>query len=346
MLPCKTSELIYHTYVMVPISSLEKAVKEFKHHSVVVCGDLMLDEYHWCSVSRISPEAPVPVCSVTKTTVVPGGAANVGVNLDMLGSNVSLLGCIGRDTSGDRLIDLLTNLNISTEGVIVDTAKPTTLKSRIVAHQQHVARVDREDNSDIRLGIRRQLLDRATHLLSSAEALVISDYLKGCLPTSYTQKLIQLATQFSVPVVVDPKGVDYRKYKGATILTPNFSEFKAVTKAELKTEDEITHEAQKLIRRLQLEALLVTRSEKGMSLFIQDGSRVDISTQAREVFDITGAGDTVIATLSLGIASGLGFETSARLANAAAGVVVAKVGTSVVTPDELIKELSYMNIPC
>lgn len=313
---------------------LLNALNQCKEKTIVVIGDLMLDEYHWCKVGRISPEAPVPVCTVQSTTVVPGGAANVANNIRHLGVTVHTLGVIGNDSSGDKLLAALEAQNISTTDIVRSTTKPTILKSRIVAGHQHVVRVDREDTSPIDKPTQKKLLSRISRTIESIDAIVISDYLKGTLPESLIQGIIQIAIKHDIPVIIDPKGDNYKKYKGASILTPNFGEFIAAIGKTPKSEDEIFKEGQKLKEKLKLKTLLVTRSEKGMSL-ISKGHKWDIPTKAKEVADITGAGDTVISMLALGLASKLSWEISAQLSNYAAGIAVGKLGTSTISLDEV-----------
>lgn len=295
----------------------------------------MLDEYHWCQVSRISPEAPVPICKVNSTTLVPGGAANVAHNINSLGNTATLLGLVGQDSSGQKLMDKLAESKLDTSHILVDTHRPTILKSRIIAHHQQIVRVDREDSSPLTPALEKRLLAHAMICLLHSKALILSDYLKGTLTPSLTQKLIKLALEAKIPTVVDPKGTDYKKYTGATVLTPNFGEFQAIIKKAVHTEEEILKEGLLLIKKLKLQALLLTRSEKGMSLITQDGQKTDIPTKAQEVYDITGAGDTVIATVAIALSAGIDIITAAHLANLAAGIVVGKLGTATTTLSEL-----------
>ena len=253
-------------------------VDKFKSKKVLVIGDIMLDEYHWCDVSRISPEAPVPVCSVNKTTLVPGGAGNVALNIETLGANVLLAGTIGNDSSGDKLITILNKHNINTEGLIRDDEKPTILKSRIIAHQQQMVRVDRENNDDITQSTRNKLFKFIESQITTLDAILISDYAKGTLPETFIQRIISLANTENKIVVIDPKGDNYTKYKGAFTLTPNFKEFTTVIKKSLTSEKDIADEAIKLVKRLNLNALLITRSEKGMSIISRDLEKIDIPT--------------------------------------------------------------------
>lgn len=313
---------------------------ELLSRSIVVIGDMMLDEYHWCTVQRISPEAPVPVCRVQQTTLVPGGAANVAHNLVTLGSTPTLLGVIGNDSAGEKLLKKLEDSGVCASGIIATDQKPTTLKSRIIAHQQHIVRVDQETLTPISVPLRKQLFQRFSSALSHAQAVIISDYGKGGLPPTFLKQLIETATAHQIPVIIDPKGDDYSRYKGATVLTPNFGEFLSAVKKSHLTESEILQEGLKLIQRLQLDALVITRSEKGMSIILANGKKMDIPTVAKDVFDITGAGDTVLATLSLGISAGWTIQNSAYLANYSAGNVVAKVGTATTTLEEIKQCLS------
>lgn len=298
----------------------------------------MLDEYHWCDVKRISPEAPVPVCSVRTTTLVPGGAANVAYNVQTLSSKAYLVGVVGRDSSGDKLTKAVTERGIATH-FIQTKQRPTILKSRIIAHHQQIVRVDREDASPLTNTLQQQVYAKVVSLIPETHAVILSDYAKGLLTPSLTRKVIQICRENNIPVVVDPKGDDYTKYKGAHVLTPNFGEFSQAIKRTLTVEATIHAAGEKLRQRLHLAGLLITRSEKGMSLITADNHKWDIPTKAKEVADITGAGDTVIATLSLALAGGCTLEQAAHLANTAAGIVVGKVGTATVTLSELSEAL-------
>lgn len=302
---------------------------------ILVIGDVMLDEYHWCDVKRISPEAPVPVCSVKYTTLVPGGAANVAHNVGALSSQAHLIGVIGEDSSGDKLQQAIKQGEGVTTHFIRVQNRPTILKSRIIAHHQQVVRVDREDSSPFSLSLQRQVYAQFVRVLPNVDAVILSDYAKGLLTTPFTKQVIAACQKQGIPVIVDPKGQDYRKYKGASLLTPNFGEFTLAIKKELTSESDIFDAGQKLRHKLQLAGLLITRSEKGMSLITPNQPKIDIPTRAKEVSDITGAGDTVIATLSIALAAKLPLAMAAHLANAAAGVVVGKVGTASLTLAEL-----------
>lgn len=304
-------------------------------HRVVVVGDLMLDEYHWCDVTRLSPEAPVPVCKIRETTYVPGGASNVANNIQALGSIPVLVGILGEDATGQQFKEILNHLHLGLDFIVSDSVRPTTKKSRIVAQHQHVVRLDQEDASPISDVMAATVLEAFKGAISGSDVVILSDYNKGLLGERLVTQLVAATREARVPVIVDPKGHDYSKYAGATVLTPNFLEFEAACKHVMANEDEVLAHGLRLIKDLKLEALVVTRSEKGMSVIMNDGKKTDIATRAQEVSDITGAGDSVIAALALGIAAGFSLEKAADFANHAAGVVVGKVGTSTVSLTEI-----------
>ncbi len=323
-------------------TDIAQLINGFSNKHIVVLGDTMLDEFHWCKVSRISPEAPVPICKLQRTSLALGGAGNVAYNLAKLGAKVSLCGLIGNDSSGEKLLHLVQDLGINASGLI-KTPYPTILKSRIIAHQQHVVRLDRDGNNAISIKYRHAIYTYLTSIISTCNAIVISDYLKGLLSPSFTQRIITLAKKHQCIVITDPKGDSYAKYKGSNIITPNFKEFCEVTKKVWDKEKDIEKAGKQLVKRLHLDSLLITRSEKGMSI-VTPSSFTTIHTKAKDVFDITGAGDTVIALLALSIASGLSYDVASLLANYAAGIVVGKVGTAAVSPDELQRALEYDDV--
>ena len=315
------------------VNELRKKVSNKQMGSILVLGDLMLDEYHWCKVNRISPEAPVPVCKIEKTTLTPGGAGNVANNIKGLNIKSTIFGFVGADSSGDKLVRLFEKSKIDCSGII-KSKRSTILKSRVVAHHQQVVRLDREDNESLSSQEQEQLFSAFESQIASCSAIVISDYLKGTLTESFLEKVIELAKKNNKTVVVDPKGDSFMKYKNATIITPNFSEFETAIGKKITSEEEIFESGKKLVKKLNLKALLLTRSEKGMSI-ITKTEKKDIKTDAKEVFDITGAGDTVVALLTIGLACNLDLETSARMANIGAGIVVEKRGTATVSWEAL-----------
>lgn len=296
---------------------------------VLVIGDIMLDRYWFGEVDRISPEAPVPVVRVARKEDRLGGAANVARNVAALGAHVSLLGVVGADEAGNEIRRLLVQEGIASE-LLTDTTAPTTLKMRVLGRQQQLLRIDFEDHPD--RGSLEGMLERARRLIPEHDIVVLSDYAKGVL--TGVEKLISLACDAKVPVLVDPKGRAYERYRGASMLTPNRVEMGDAV-GHWDSEDDLERRAQALRTRLDLEALLVTRSEEGMSLFTQHG-REHVDAFAHEVFDVSGAGDTVLATLAVSRACGLDWNHAMHWANRAGGVVVGKLGTSVVTPEELL----------
>jgi len=295
---------------------------------VLVVGDVMLDRYWFGDVERISPEAPVPVVKIARTEERPGGAANVARNAAALGAQATLLLVVGDDEPGAALAKLLARERVKTS-LLRDPSLPTTVKLRVIGRQQQLLRIDFETAPSHEV-LSAKLTDYE-RLLRDTDLVVLSDYGKGGL--AHIATMIELARAAGKRVLVDPKGEDFSRYRGATLLTPNRGEFREVV-GRWKDEAELAVKADLLRRELDLEALLVTRSEEGMSLFTADGA-LTIPAQAREVYDVSGAGDTVIATLGVVLAAGGSLPAAVRIANEAAGVVVAKLGTAVVQPHEL-----------
>lgn len=295
---------------------------------VLVVGDVMLDRYWFGEVNRISPEAPVPVAKITRIEERAGGAANVARNIAALGGQASLLSVVGDDEAASALETLLLRDGIATS-LRRDPSISTTTKLRVVARQQQLIRIDFEEAPSHE--ILADKLDDFAARLAQHDVVILSDYGKGGL--THVARMVELACAAGKPVLIDPKGDDWSKYAGATLLTPNKSEFRQVA-GSWRDEADLAQRAQALRQQLQLDALLVTRSEEGMSLFDADGAEHQ-PTLAREVFDVSGAGDTVIATLGLALAAGLSRPHAMHLANAAAGIVVAKLGTAVVDQQEL-----------
>jgi D-glycero-beta-D-manno-heptose-7-phosphate kinase len=295
---------------------------------VLVVGDVMLDRYWFGEVSRISPEAPVPIVHVRKTEERPGGAANVARNIASLGGQATLLSVVGDDEPGRILAELLEKERVTTH-FHKDASLPTTVKLRVIGRQQQLMRIDFETPPS-----REVLEDKLgdfESLVDAHDVVILSDYGKGGL--THVTKMIDAARRHGKRILIDPKGDDYSKYRGATLLTPNRSEFREVM-GKWRDETDLAQRAEKLRDDLSLEALLVTRSEEGMSLFTQAGALHE-PTRAQEVFDVSGAGDTVIATLGLMLAAGVDMAAAARLANRAASVVVGKLGTATLSRDEL-----------
>jgi D-beta-D-heptose 7-phosphate kinase/D-beta-D-heptose 1-phosphate adenosyltransferase len=308
---------------------------------LLVIGDLMLDEYLWGKAERISPEAPVQVVEVTREDLRLGGAGNVINNLVALGCRVVACSVIGGDDNGTLLHHAFTGKGVDVSGVFQDPLRATTKKTRVVAANQQIVRIDRESKEDISAEFEERILGFINERASHFKAILISDYGKGVLTQKILDGIISVGRRMKVPVVVDPKGRDYGRYNGASILTPNRKEAEIAAGITILDEDSLMAAARKLIGDVDLDALLITRSEQGMSLFLRGGETVHIPTVAREVYDVTGAGDTVLAVLGLALACGRDYADAAQLANMAAGIAVAKVGTSTVSPGEIIDAVAH-----
>lgn len=320
------------------MDNLKKLIPKFQGKKILVFGDLMLDEHIWSRVSRISPEAPVPIADVIRIDHVPGGCGNVAANIAALGGIPYLVGVIGKDSSGDKLRRALVNAKISITFIITDPKRPTILKSRIIAASQHVIRVDREDRNEMSTGLKKQILEKLKKIIPQVDGIIISDYGKGMVNRETLQTIIGLARKTKKAVAIDPKGSDYAKYKRATIITPNLNEAAVAAAVKIDSESALLKAGKKLLKLAQTDYVLITRGRDGLSLFSKE-EVVHIPAVPREVFDITGAGDTVIATLSLAEAGGASMKEAAMLGNAAASVVVGKIGTAPCYRDELEETL-------
>lgn len=308
------------------------SVPKFTGH-VTVIGDVMLDRYWAGPSSRISPEAPVPVVNISKAEDRPGGAANVALNISSLEAPCSLIGIIGKDEAGNKLRDFMRQRRIDTDFVECDN-HPTITKLRVLSRNQQLLRLDFEEGFS---GIDQEyLLNALRNTVSHTKAVIFSDYGKGALVS--VQKMIGIANGAGVPVLIDPKGTDFDRYSHATLMTPNMSEFEAVA-GKVRSEEDLVAKALKMIEDFDFKALVITRSEDGMSLIRKGHDPVHLPTRAREVYDVTGAGDTVIAAIATALASGIDFVTSCEIANRAAGIVVGKLGTSFATPRELQEDI-------
>jgi D-beta-D-heptose 7-phosphate kinase/D-beta-D-heptose 1-phosphate adenosyltransferase len=302
---------------------------------VLVVGDLILDEYLWGRTERISPEAPVQVVEVAREELRLGGAGNVVNNLAALGCRVGVASVLGADADGELIRRMLRERGIDTGGVFLAPGRTTSRKTRVLASHQQMLRIDRESRHDLAADQELVLMNHLRETLAAFQVLLVSDYLKGVLSPGVLQQLIALAGERNIPVVIDPKGRDFSRYQGATVLTPNRREAQGATGIDFAGEADLLRAGHQLTADLGLEALVLTRSEEGMSLFLRKGQHLHLPTEAREVFDVSGAGDTVLAFLGAGLGCGLDIAGAARLANLAAGVVVGKLGTSTVSGDEL-----------
>ncbi|HEY0544539.1 MAG TPA: D-glycero-beta-D-manno-heptose-7-phosphate kinase [Pyrinomonadaceae bacterium] len=316
-------------------NDLLEIIDSFHRVVVLVVGDVMLDRYWWGSVHRISPEAPVPVVRLEHSTLAAGGAANVAANIAGLSARPLLVGLIGEDEGGRELPGVLGKAGVSPAHLWRLEGRATTLKTRIVAHNQHVVRIDHEHATPITEIESEQIGAKIIELMPSAHVVVLSDYAKGLLGNSLLRAVIAEARRLQMPVLVDPKGRDYGRYAGATMLTPN--RFEAAHVCGMDASDQAATEAigAQLLSQLEVNAFLITQGEDGMTLFRRDEEPLHLSALARDVYDVTGAGDTVISTLSLALGAGADLAAAARLANMAARLAVEQVGTTIITLEML-----------
>jgi rfaE bifunctional protein kinase chain/domain len=311
-------------------------LRAMRGRRVLVLGDVMLDQFLWGKVARISPEAPVPVVEVSSETYHLGGAANVAGNVRALGGEAVVAGVVGDDAAGARVRSALAEAGIEDALAVADGGRPTTVKTRIIAHHQQVVRADRESAEPVSGALERALLDGVRAALPSCAAVILSDYHKGVVTAAVMKSVTALARRRGVPVLVDPKVAHFGLYRRVALVTPNQSEAEQATGVKIRSTADVLAAGAAILRRLHCDAALITRGEQGMSLFEPGRRPVHIPTAAREVFDVTGAGDTVIATIALARCARAGLPEAARLANLAAGVVVGKVGTATASPDEVL----------
>jgi D-beta-D-heptose 7-phosphate kinase/D-beta-D-heptose 1-phosphate adenosyltransferase len=317
---------------------MKEYLKKFSKTGILVIGDLMVDQYIWGKVKRISPEAPVPVVEVTDENLLLGGAANVANNVISLGGKVFIAGTIGQDDLGKLLVNKFLEKGYSTDGIVVDRNRPTTVKTRVIAHSQQVVRFDREVKSDISKSTLSHIADYVKSCLPHIQGIIISDYSKGLI----TRKLVKTIVEIAGPkkfIAVDPKTGHFGYYKNVGLITPNVNEASSGSGIEIVDEKTLIFAGKLLLKKLQCSAVIITRGDEGMSLFEKNGRITHIPTCAREVYDVTGAGDTVIAALSLSHAAGAKLSDAAIIANHAAGVVVGEVGTSVATQRSIINSM-------
>jgi len=312
-------------------------IENFPRSRVLVVGDIMADHFIWGNVSRISPEAPVPVVEVRKDSFMLGGCANVLNNIFAMGGRVHLAGVIGTDETGRRLLSEFRSRGVDTGGIVVEAGRPTTLKTRIVAHGQQVVRFDREDRKPVQAKSVRKILSYIESLRDDLGALVVSDYSKGVVTRPLLEGIRKVIAGRPIFTCVDPKQRDFSVYQGFDIVTPNHYEAGRAAGEEVQNGQDHVRVGMKLLQQYDFKALLMTRGEEGMSLFERDGRmrHTVFPAEAREVFDVTGAGDTVIGVLALSMAAGASFREAAYLANHAAGIAVGKAGTATVTREEL-----------
>ncbi len=317
---------------------MKKLFSKFDKTGILVIGDLMVDRYIWGKVKRISPEAPVPVVEVTEENLLLGGAANVAHNVLSLGGKVFIAGTTGRDETGKVLINKLNETGFNTDGIVLDEKRPTTVKTRVIAHSQQVVRFDREEKTDISSSTLSMIIEYVKSCLPRIKGIIVSDYCKGLI----TKKLIKTLLKLAGPrifISVDPKIGHFDYYKGVDLLTPNINEASFASGIDITDEKTLVSAGNILMKKLQCNSLIITRGDEGMTLFEKGRKISHIPTCAQEVYDVSGAGDTVIAALTLCRAAGAPLKDSAIIANHAAGVVVGKMGTAVATRNDVLRQL-------
>ena len=306
---------------------------------ILVLGDVMLDEYLWGNVSRISPEAPVPVVEIMKESVKLGGAANVALNVKALGDDPILVGVIGKDRNGERVMSALNQGQIQGDGIFTSDSRMTTTKTRVIAHSQQVVRADRENTDEISEELTGRMMQFVEGRLPDVGGVIISDYGKGMITEKLLSRLIRLCRQNRIFVAVDPKDTHFMNYREVSLITPNHHEAGFVYGKRIRNDDILEEVGWGLLERLKADALLITRGEKGMSLFEADRTLTHFPTRARRVYDVTGAGDTVISAFTCAVAAKASFQEATLISNHAAGLVVAEVGTAQAGKEELVKDL-------
>jgi len=317
---------------------LNKGIDNFGKTRILVIGDIILDQFIWGKVSRISPEAPVPVVEVEHETTMLGGATNVVNNIASLGGNVLLCGVVGDDSKGREIISKLDELDVDIGGITVEHDRFTSVKTRIIAHAQQVVRYDRERRDSLKPETINHILNFIQEKKENLSGIIVSDYGKGVVTHELMEGVKKVISHSKIPLAVDPNVKNFSLYKDITIITPNHHQAGEVAGLEIVNEESLRRVGEKLLHHQRCQALLITRGEDGMTLFEEDGRITHIKSIARKVYDVTGAGDTVIATFTLGMASGLDMKSAAYLSNLAASIVVGEVGTSTVKIDNL-KEL-------
>jgi len=318
---------------------LDSIIERFVNVDVLTVGDVILDRYLQGEADRISPEAPVPVVRLREIVYRPGGAANVAANVAGLGGIGRLVGCVGEDEEAAILDELLESQGVADRELVTDADRPTTCKTRVIAERQQVVRIDWESQVAVAPDVEQRLLLAVEKRIGSADVVVLSDYGKGVGTTTFCTQLVAVARRDAKPVVVDPKGRDYTKYRGAAIVVPNQHEASVAAGREIDDDRSAADVGRLLRQRLQCQAVLITRGGAGVSVITQDGGEVHLPTLARQVFDVTGAGDTMVAVLSLAIGAGATLADAAAVANTAAGLAVERIGTAAVGREELVAAL-------
>ena len=308
---------------------------------VLILGDIMLDEYMYGSVDRISPEAPVPVVNISSSKILLGGAANVAANICSLGGEALLLGTVGDDEAAIKISQLLKSEKISDDLLVTDLTRRTTIKTRIIAHSQQIVRADREDRHEVNPDIEKEIFSRFMSVADDIQAVIVSDYGKGVINQSLLEKLMSVCLQKNIFVAVDPKETHFNNYQRVSLITPNHHEAGFAYGRRIHNEKDLLEVGKGLLKRLKAKSILITRGPDGMSLFTEDSEPTHIPTFAKKVYDVTGAGDTVIAVFVAATCAGADLVESAIVANAGAGLTVGEIGTATVTTDALLQELEH-----
>ena len=320
-------------------SKLRGIISSFTGKKVLVIGDLILDEFIWGKVSRISPEAPVPVVWVNNESFMPGGASNVANNVSSLGGKVYIAGVVGNDERAGILRGELQHRGVNVDGIFTDSQRPTILKTRVIAHQQQVVRIDREKVDPVKENMIRKISNFVEDIINEVDGIIVEDYGKGLITPKLLARIVPLAKKKKKIITVDPKEEHFSYYKGVTVLTPNNHEASRAVGFEIKDKATMKKAGFELLRKLKVSVVLITLGEEGMVVFEEGKSPKKIDTIAQEVYDVSGAGDTVAGTYTLSLISGATPIQAAHIANCAAGIVVGKIGIAVVTQDEIIKRI-------
>jgi len=320
---------------------ITEIISGFGDARVLILGDIMLDEYMYGSVDRISPEAPVPVVNISSSKILLGGAANVAANICSLGGEALLLGTVGDDEAASKISQLLKTEKISDDLLVTDLTRRTTIKTRIIAHGQQIVRADREDRHEVNPDIEKEIISRFLSVADDIQAVIISDYGKGVINQSLLEKLMSVCLEKNIFVAVDPKETHFNNYQRVSLITPNHHEAGFAYGRRIHSEKNLIEVGNGLLKRLKAKSILITRGPDGMSLFTEDSEPTHIPTFAKKVYDVTGAGDTVIAVFVAATCAGADLVESAIVANAGAGLTVGEIGTATVTTDDLRQELEH-----
>lgn len=320
-------------------SRIKRIVSNFRDKNILVIGDLILDEFIWGKVSRISPEAPVPVVWVKSESFMPGGASNVANNINSLGGRAHMVGVVGKDDRAGILRGELGHRGVNVDGVFSDAERPTILKTRVIAHQQQVVRIDKEKVDPIHESTIKKIVSFVENVIDDMDGIVIEDYGKGLISPALLNKIVPLAKKKGKIIAVDPKEEHFSYYKGVTVLTPNEHEAARAVRYEIKDDATLKKAGFDLLGKLKARVILLTLGENGMMVFEQGKAPKKIETIAQEVYDVSGAGDTVAATFTLSLISGANTIQAAHIANCAAGIVVGKVGVALATQDEVVERM-------